>query len=176
MQAELRSYITERHISGTLCERLESLDSNSAAAVCQLLREVAPSANTLREYLRLLDEVALRDQSTIATLLGDRHLSDTLAEVGISRKEKQKKVRTHLERLRYPELSAIADRLEGCTKSLLQKTGVRVELPQDYEGDKVQVTLSARSPSEFVELAAKLSALAAEEQCSELFAILRGEV
>lgn len=170
----IENFISEKRIEGELCARLRNLEGDSREAVSTLIEAVNPSGNTLRELLRLADEIGSRDRTSAGAVLLSPPIAGAL-KTPLSRKQKQAEIRRLLEAKRYPEVAEIHRRLNQAQKDLAAATGLRVEFPPDLEGEKLTVTVAARSPGELAEAAEQLRKLAEHPATSEIYAILRGE-
>jgi hypothetical protein len=78
-------------------------------------------------------------------------------------------------RLRYPQLSAIEQRLGELARGIRLPAGVRLELPENLEGEHLAVTLRARSAAELRRQAQGLAAALEGAPLEEMFALLEGE-
>ena len=65
--------------------------------------------------------------------------------------------------------------LEQCVRELAQASGLRLELPEEFEGDSVKISVSAKSVEDVQALARKFQIAAGHDAAKTLFAILRGE-
>lgn len=171
---ELTEYLESRRIEGTLRDRLLEAEAAEAPLLSTLILELRPSGNTLRELLRLLDEVAHRDKTQTSAILANAEIQEILSSQG-SRKEKQKRLRSALERLRYPALSDVYRSIESAQQELLREFGLRFETPEDLEGDQLTVTLSGRSGEEFKTLSEKLERAALHPAFENLLGLLVGK-
>ncbi len=172
---DIATYIHDKHVAGTLAEDLLSLSPADRQAVERVLQEVSPSANTLRSYLQLAQEIAARDSASIAEVLDTTGLRKAVDREGVSRKEKQKLVRQELEALRYPMVAKLQARLHQSVATLRKECGLRFVLPKDLEGDSVEIRVSARSADDLRTLAKQFEQAAECEATGELFRVLRGE-
>ena len=173
LDAKLQSYIEEKHVTGALLERLSVL-GGALGPVLKLIELTNPSANTLRETLRAADEICRRDNLELAELLVSAPLLSILETTGGSRKEKQKLLRTQLEKLRYPVRTEIEGQLSECRRALLSRYGVKFACPEDLEGDQVEVGFSVRSAEELKKLGEAIVRSAGDPACEKLFSMLKG--
>lgn len=172
----VETYIIEKSVEGALLERLSRSTSEEKQALSKILSELSPSANTLKIFLTLADEISARDKVTSESVLSEPHLIEILCAEKISKKEKQKKLRVALEERRFPIRKKIQNELEACKKEILKNTGLKVEIPEELEGDSVELTIKARSNEDVQKASQKLSALAEQESLKKIFQILRGEL
>jgi hypothetical protein len=171
----LDDYISEKRISGSLLERLKILEAEDTAALLFVLEAANPSANTLRVMLTLVDEICSREKKKFRDVLGSGGCVKIMENEKLSRKEKQKRIRLELEAIRYPETKKVRDKLTEAQEQVWAECGIKLELPQDLEGDSVSVDLSSQSPGDFRRLGEKLKLLAEHPATARVFKLLRGE-
>ncbi|GEM_PF-4012314 len=173
----LEEYIAEKRLDNSLAERLRALTAADRPTILELLEELDPSANTLRELFRLADEVARRDRSTIsAVILGVREeLSATLANAKLGRKDRQRLFREALERRRYPVREQIRQELLACEERLLRELNLRCRAPQDFEGDTLEISATVRSAADLQQLAERLQQASDHPSFKRILDILKGE-
>ncbi len=157
-----------------LRDRILKLDTKDQQALSSILEESHPSANTLRDILRLASEVAARDKISLAEVFTQESVSLLLGREGLSRKDKQRLIKKEMERLRYPERRRLEDRAQELCRELVKDTGLRMELPKDLEGGTIAVRVSERSPEGFAEIADKFNQLSQHPSCVSLFNLLNG--
>ena len=174
MRTEIATYAAARRLDAGLRERLEQLELEAGDCVEELLA-LDPSANTLRDLIRLSEEICARDGIEFSALLQSPEVRAVFTRENASRKEKQKLLRAALEERRYPEVQKIRRQLEELRTSIRSECGVAIEYPQDFEGDSVSLSLSARSVEELQELAKKIEAAAAHPDMTKLFNALHGD-
>ena len=171
----LNTFIMEKRVSGELLDFLSALGEADKSSVSSLIREINPSANTLRNLLQLAEEVAVRDDKPLHLVLGHTEIQNILLQEKLSRKEKQKKLRLMLEVLRFPEIYQIQQRLAEAEQTLLTEFDLRAELPKDLEGDSIAFRVSVREPEDAQAWAEKLSLAAKHPALIELLDLLKGK-
>ena len=172
----LATWVEDRRANTQLVSRLIRGDKKERDVLVNWIEVLAPSANTLREFLRLADEVAARDGITAGEVLAAPELEKLLCAEGISRKDKQRLLREELEARRYPIRRRILERLTELQEQIAIETGAKVELPEDLEGDSIVFCLRARSPQQLATSAAQLAERAMGPGISELFAVMLGKI
>ena len=170
---ELQQYIAERQISGVLAEQLLALSGESAARVGVLCRELQPSANTLRGFLSLAEQIAARDKSTVAAVFAE--FDDVVCAEKVQSKEKQRRVRLLLEAKRYPARAALQNELVQLQKEMVRESGLRIEYPRDLEGDTLSISFRVSSVDDLTATSARVEKLATLPATKRMFALLRGE-
>jgi hypothetical protein len=170
----LSDYIAEKRVDEKFALRLIEAPEPEQQALLALIAATNPSANTLRQFVRLAEEISLRDRVPLSSVLAETEIRSILAEP-TSRKERQKFVRLALERRRYPLMSGLYRRLESFQREVLEKWGLEVEFPQDLEGDEISLTVSFRSAEELAKYSASTGEFAQSSELDEMFKLLKGE-
>jgi ribonuclease D len=169
IDAAFHAFATERRFRPATVERWSHLQEQDAAALLALMQELRPSENQLRDLWKWIEEIAARDQSSLASVLASEPLTATRRR-NVSRNDRLKLVKGALRRQRFPQLAATEDRLAGFVRELGLPRNVRVTLPEFLEGDAIQVAITASSPAALRAAADALQAAAASAACAALFA------
>jgi hypothetical protein len=109
----------------------------------------------VRDFLDWLEEISVRDGSTIANLLTRDDIRRPLGSK-LSRNDKLKAVKDALRKVRYPRLSRLEENLRAAVKELDLGQRVRVSFPPALEGDEVTIEIKARNVKELVDSLARL--------------------
>ncbi len=143
----IAAYAQRKHLSGTTLARWQAWPTTDQAALFSLLQDLQCGENHLKDLLDWFEEIAARDEQTVATILERRELRSAQATPG-SRHDKLKAVKTVLRKIRYPRLTRLEENIHQVVKALdLGRTG-RLSFPSDFEGDEVTVTLTVRNVHE----------------------------
>ncbi len=144
---QIAAYAQRKRLSPATLARWQAWQATDQAALLALLHDLQCGENHLRDLLDWLEEIAARDERTIADILGQRALRDARTTPG-SRRDTLKAVKTALRKIRYPRLTRLEENVRHAVKALdLGRTG-QVSFPSDFEGDEVTVTLTVRSVHE----------------------------
>ena len=170
----LAAFIDHRRVSGELLERLERLTESDVEIILPLIDDLHPSANTLRVWLRLADDIAARDGRALTQIFSATEVQ-AICRAETSRKERQKILRVFLERQRFPLTAKIRDELDAACAELLREFGLELLIPRDLEGDLLEVKIGARSAPELEAAALRLQRLAQHPATAQVFRKLRGE-
>ncbi|MCB0324744.1 MAG: hypothetical protein KDD69_14275 [Bdellovibrionales bacterium] len=171
---ELTQYITEKHVGGALRARLETLEAAERECIERVVCGLNPSANTLRALMGLAEEIGARDGMSLVEVFSSPEVTAALVEQA-PRKVRQKRVREVLHARRYPEIHAIKARLQQARQQVLVDCGLTLELPEDLEGDAIQVSLTVRSAEELARAAERMQQAANHPSTTTVFSILKGE-
>ena len=172
---DLATFKKERRPDSELSARLDSLAAEYHQLLGDILQGLRPSANNLREILRLSEEIAARDKLNLHSVFTLAGLDSILSNEKLSRADKTKKLKNELADLRYPERARMAARLRELQKELVKATGVRVKFPEDLEGDSLLIELRAKDTQQMRGHGESLSKTSEHPALREIFDILRGE-
>ena len=140
---QIAAYAQRKRLSGTTLARWQAWPGTDRAALLFLLQDLQCGENHLKDLLDWLEEIAARDEQTIADILERRELRRARATPG-SRNDKLKAVKTALRKIRYPRLTRLEENVRQAVKALDLGRAGQVSFPPDFEGDEVTVTLTAR--------------------------------
>ena len=173
-EADVRAYAADRHFSAGTLARWLAEPQASRDALLTLAQRLHLGENQFRDFYDDVADLAARDQGSIEAVLDGAAVRAAVARTG-GRNEAIKALKRALRRLRYPQLSAVEDRLATIVRQLRLPAGLKVEFPADLEGEDVAVTLRARSAVELRAQAAALAAAAQDPMLDEMFALLEGK-
>jgi hypothetical protein len=152
---QIVAYAQHKHLSAQTLGRWQVWREEDRAALLSLAEELQLGENHLRDFLDWLEEIVLRDGSTVCSLLARPELRRPL-DAKLSRNDKLKAVKDALRKLRYPQLSRLEDNLRAAVKALDLGGRVRVSFPPAFEGDEVTVEITARNVKELDESVTRL--------------------
>jgi hypothetical protein len=172
--AAIRAYAGEKHFGPATLERWLEQPPAGGAALLDIATRLRLGENQFRDVLDDLVAIGARQGCDIAEIASGTTLRAVLAR-GLGRNEAVKAFKAALRRLRYPQLSATEQRIDELGKSLKLPAGVRLELPENLEGEHVVVTLRARSANELRAQARAVVTVLQGAALDEMFALLDGE-
>lgn len=169
----VRTWGAERRFRPVTIERWTALAGADADALLRLATRLRLGENQLRDLWDWLDEVALRDGVSLATVLASGSLQDPFVR-GLGRADELKVFKAALRRLRFPGLAAQERQLAGLVARLALPSSVRVEWPDFLEGDHLSISIDVRSPDGLRSVAQALASAATRPECAQIFALLDG--
>ncbi len=176
----LQKFVEERRVEGSLLAVIEELYPEHRETLEFLVEELRPSANTFRDLIDLAKDIGARERKPFAAVLSkplvEQFLGGDEGVSGLSAKDKQKRLRVELERLRFPERTRITERLALLSLELRKSYGVDLELPEDLEGDTLVLSLKIRSPEQCESAVEKLREFPRDPRLQEIYEILLGDV
>ena len=152
---QIAAYARRKRLSATTLARWQAWPETDRAALFSLLQDLQCGENHLKDLLDWLEEIAARDEQTVADMLERREIRGARATAG-SRHDKLKAVKTVLRKLRYPRLTRLEENVRQAVKALDLGRTEQVSFPADFEGDEVTVSLTARNVHELRDGLARL--------------------
>ncbi len=143
-------------------------------ALLELALELKLGENHFRDFLDCLEEIALRDGTTLRQILGGEPLSTILADPRLGRSDRLKRCKEELRRIRFPRLARIEGEIQKRLRELQLKPQLRISVPPALEGEGLTVELKAASYDELKDLVEHLRKALERESLKEVFALLRG--
>jgi hypothetical protein len=148
-------YARDKRLSEQTLARWRRWTEADQSALLTLAQELHLSENHLRDFLDWLEEISLRDGSTIHDLLTRPEIT-RLLKAKLGRNDKLKAVKAALYKLRYPHFSRLEESLRTAVKTLDLGSRVRVSFPPALEGDEITLELKVRNETELRESLARL--------------------
>jgi hypothetical protein len=130
--------------------------------------------NQFRDLLDDLTAIAARQGTDLAAIVRAPTVEGVLARP-LGRNEAIKALKAALRRLRYPQLVGAEQRLAALAKQLRLPAGVRVELPENLDGEQVMLTLRAGSATDLRAQATAVARALQGAALDEMFAVLEGQ-
>jgi hypothetical protein len=172
IEGDIRTYTGERGFHAATLDRWLALADLDKAALWDLTRQLRLGENQLRDLWVWSEEIAARDETSIATVLA--HESVKAARTAAGRAECLKGVKAALRRLRFPALVRAEDRIAALIRALGLPRNVRLILPDHLEGDELRIEIEASDAAALRTAAAALAAAAGTSACEEIFELLSG--
>jgi hypothetical protein len=172
--SQVRAYAAEKRFGAALLERWLAQPPVDRDALLALAAQLRLGENQLRDVLDDLIAIGARRGCGPAAVLACGEVHAVLAR-RLGRNEAIRALKQALRRLRYPQLSAVEQALAERVKALRLPSGVRVDLPENLEGEHIAVTLRARSAAELRAQADAVAAALRAGTVDELFALLGGD-
>jgi len=174
MQDQVREYAKARGFHPRTLARWLGWEPPASAALCRLALELKIGENHLRDLMDWLEEIALRDDRAIDTILADRVIADIQTDPRLGRADKLKRIKEEVRRQRFPRLAQTEDELRARIAALKLQPEITLSAPIGLEGGRLRVEFSASSQQELKRLTAKLADAANQEAVREAFALLAG--
>lgn len=168
---EVAAFARERRYAEPTQQRWSQLSDTDAAALLRLAQPLQLSENQLRDLWQWLEDVAQRDQLTLAAVLESSALKLVMRS-SLGRAEKIKAFKSKLRELRFPQLVAAEQQARQLISALELPRQIVVELPAHLEGESIRFSITATTSAALQQAATALLAASAQPQCTELFRLL----
>lgn len=175
--SNFQEYIIVKHLDSSLVEEIKALCPEDRSSIENLSLELKPSANNLREFYQLTKEICSREKINLSALLREKGFAELLdSNSNLSPKDKLKKLKYALEARRFPETEIIKNKINQSIKEITKKYNLKLNPPEDLEGDTFSLTLNFNSPEQLKTLVVKLDSLSQDKNLEEVFSTLKGEL
>ncbi len=165
----IRTCVQERRYSVATLERWLALPKPDARGLVDLVQELRPSENQLRDLWDWAEEIGHRDGLSLAQVLALEPVTKARRSRNLGRNDKLKLLKYALRRLRFPQLAATEERLAALVRELHLPRNVRITFPEFLEGDEVRVEIVADSVASLESAAERLRVAAQAPACTAIF-------
>lgn len=165
----LEQFLKEKYYEQSLIDKIKLLGPNDLSAVTTLIENLQPNANIFRQIFSLLEEISIAQSKPISEIINSVEIKEA------NRKEKQIRLRSRLEEMRYPMRFTIQRKLESCVDKISKDYGVNIILPEELEGETVEIKFKVRGARDLQNKSEKIQALAESKLCDQIFDILEGK-
>lgn len=173
----VREWIISRKASSDIVDRLKEASLEEMREIEKIV-SLSPSANTFKELIKLVDEVAFKDRITPSDVFCKAEVAQFTTEIqketSTNKKFRLSELRRVLELLRYPVRKRIEELLLSLQKQVENDFGACVDLPKNMEGDNISITFKARSPMEIEEVGRRIVLHASSNNIKRIFDVLAG--
>jgi hypothetical protein len=146
--------ILSESVALPIAQELQDMTADEAIAVATMFRQLSPSLNKQREILILIKEIALRENISLSTLIGE--LENMINDQDADKNQKIQKIRLCLKQRRYPALSRAEADFELMVKKLELGHGIDLIAPKYFEGREYTVALRFKTLGELKQHASRL--------------------
>ena len=156
IDAEIRITASQRRLSAVHLERWLAMDGASRGALLALARKLGLRTGQIVSALELLEEIAVRERTTVAEVAGRDEIRRAANAPG-SAPARASAFLEALRQLRFPRLRAMQDRLRAEIAALKLPRRISVVLPKELGSDDLKISLQARTGDELRTLVAALN-------------------
>ncbi len=171
----LTNYLLEKSASKELLDSLDKLDKPLIDFLTLLASELGPSANSINSILQIVREISLRDGTSSSEVIKAVNIQ-ALIDTKRARKEKFSLIRQAFEQIRFPEKTRIEKEIYSLVSDIKREFNVKLELPQDLEGDILSISVNFKDPESLLENSKRLESLSSSPKLTQLFKVLKGDI
>ncbi len=173
---ELKGYIACHDLPLTLIELLAGFSSNDRRSIFLLISELKVGVNKLKELLNYLEEISLRDERTISTILASQEIRAILTDQKHRGPQRIDALRAALRTQRFPRLSRLESQYQETLQRLKPSCGIRLTTDRIFEDDSMNAAFRFSSPEELKTAATELLRLSETPELDTILRLIRGEV
>src|SRR5512147_1365767 len=108
-ETEIRRYGNAKGFHPQTLKRWLGWDQTARDSLFRLAAGLKIGENHLRDLMDWLEEIALRDHSTIEAILVSKRITDIESDPRLGRADKLKRIKEEVRRLRLPRLAQLED-------------------------------------------------------------------
>jgi hypothetical protein len=156
IDAEIRITAAQRRLPKTHLERWLAMDDASSGALLALARSLRLRTGQLVSALELLEEIAVRELTTVAEVLGRDELR-RIANGPDSAPARASAFVEALRQLRFPRLKKMQELLRAEIAALKLPSRISLVLPKELGSDDLKISFQVRNGGELRRLVAALN-------------------
>ncbi len=157
-EIQMHEYAKSKGFHSRVLERWLGWEQPARDALFRLATSLKLGENHLRDLMDWLEEISLRDRSTIEAILSSKTLAEIESNPRLGRADKVKRVKEEIRRMRFPRLAQTEESIRTRIQALKLHPAIRLTAPPGLEGGRLRVELSASAPEELKRLADQLGA------------------
>jgi len=174
--AELPDLLQEAMMLGRLSVdtalELSRWEDEEQLFLVELIRKYQLGRNKQKELVQILGDLKSIKKMEVVGVWEKSGASEIEKHPGLSPQDRLAGIRTALRRLRYPQLTHHEKRYRELKNSLKLPRGLRLSVPNYFEGSEVSVTMSAKSARELRDLVKESQCLFEQEGLDQIFELL----
>ncbi|GAK57026.1 hypothetical protein U27_03990 [Candidatus Vecturithrix granuli] len=170
----LKAYLATHEVPMTVIELLSTLSAENRNVVFALLSTLKLGINKLKDFLVLLEEIAFRDQQTIADILAEPGIQAIFRHDKYSGPQKADLIRQALRRRRYPQLTTLEAEYHEQLSRLHLPKAVQLATDRFFEDDALTASFRFQTPEQLHTLAKELLRLSEQPELQDLFTLIQG--
>jgi hypothetical protein len=129
-------------ISLTVANDLARHPAETAVDFARLFEQLKLSLNKQKEIVRLVGEIAHREDISIRRVLAGHTLQQILSDKELDRGQKGRKIRSFLRQRRFPRIVKAEHNYQAHLKKLKLNPDIRLIPPKDFEGTTYTLNLN----------------------------------
>jgi hypothetical protein len=173
-EEDIKCYIAVHDLPMTVLELLAKLSPNDRTAVFMLFSKLKPGINKMKELLASLDEIALREGSSIHHVLAECSIQDILTHKKYSGPQKVEHIRRIIREKRYPQFTDLEREYHAQVKQLELPHGLRLQTDRFFEDDTLSAMFHFQTPEQLRTFAEELLKLSQKTELQHLLDLIKG--
>lgn len=156
---QIQNGVLNNTISLAMALELGQFDAEVGIRLVMLFNQLKVGLNRQRELILLVNEIAKRENISVAELLQADDVEAIVNAGDQDRSITNKRLRTYLRRRRYPLIVKAEENFNTHLKQLNLGSGIRLMPPREFEGNTYQLSLNFESLSELAAFRTKIDEL-----------------
>ena len=148
-------------------------DEAGRGAVETLLAALRPGVNKCRELLELIDETAVKENTTPHEILNRKEIQTPLRNAGLTVNEQYNAVHKQLRLWRYPVLTDLQKQVYRAIDQLRLDGRIKLRTPENFESHQFKIELNFSSREELTAQVEQLFRITDAEALDELIRIFK---
>ncbi len=148
-------------------------DEAGREAAETLLDTLRPGVNRCRELLELIDETAVKENTSPHEILNRKEIQTPLKNAGLPVNEQYDAVQKQLRLWRYPVLTDLQKRVYRAIDQLKLDGRIKLRTPENFESDQFKIELNFSSREELTAQVEQLFRVTDAEALDELIRIFK---
>jgi ParB family chromosome partitioning protein len=142
MPQHIQDGIANAYIAIPIAHALRHFSENDIRCVANLFKQLNAGVNIQRELLSTCDEIAKRDNKSVADILNSDSVNSIMSKYADDRKQRIYYLRQYLKRLRYPTYTSVKSKVESSMKRLKLNAQTQLVPPPFFESDIWQIQIN----------------------------------
>jgi len=172
LEEEIKLVLVREEFPLPLAHQLARFSPEDRMALFRLARELRLGLNKMRELLRYLEELSLRDAVPIHVLLESQDCQQIIRNQRLTRPQRVEGLRKLLKQKRYPRLSQLEQSYSQAIKRLDLPPHIKIIAPPYFEGEGLTLEARFTDASDLKEIALSLQKIADREEITQLLGCL----
>lgn len=147
----VRNLVRDGIIPLTIALTLESMDSESMRAFCQLFSDLRPTLNLQKEMLSLIKDIARSEDEPVLRIISEAREASSSSCPHAGRRERTEFFRDYCKMRRYPFIRGFEERMSKHLLALNLPENIVLDPPLHYEDTRFTLRFGFRSIKEFSE-------------------------
>lgn len=150
---------------------LSEMSRDHRKSLLPIIRELRPGTNKFRELIRLVMDIAAREESSMDLVFSAADMGKILSSEKLSRPQKLDAVLDILRKRRYPRLAELNKKFQQAKSRLNLPDSASLRSYPNFEEAEFMLSLNISNPEELRELAEKLKEAADDDALKEILKI-----
>ena len=154
LEINIQEALLENQIDEKICHELGKLEFIERMGLFDIIMNLSLSVGNQRKLLIASREIAIRNQITITSFLGQPDLTTILTNQSLNTPQKTAAFMMQLQQLRFPLLTEAEQDFKSFVKTLSLSKKISVSHSPSFEKNELLLTISCKSKKEVIELLA----------------------